>query len=516
METPLQQVNVLNRGAVLFGGRYSSGAARPARMFFPLGALRNKQTASEAAENIVAARKLNSVPQFLADIAAITALSILMGIIFHEVVHSSKGPLAAFIYVGVFAGILFGWIGKSVVSHRSGVQTTTFGRMRDISWAWTLAIAALVFCAFALKAGESLSRGWVLSLYIAGLPAMVLWRMFTPALIAKIATKTSGAIRKSIIIGDTSDPLLEAFAANLKDSDQFDPIVLRLQAVCPRSQWDGELKDLFTRVAETAKTIGSGEIYICAGTIPVERLSALERVLAVIPRALYVVPDAQMSSLVRCSPRVVGGMVAFEVRCEPLAPAQRVMKRLMDIAVSASALVFLAPLFVAVAVCIKLDSRGPVFFRQTRNGYQGRPFRIWKFRSMTVMEDGPNLVQARKNDPRVTRVGAFLRKSSIDELPQLLNILAGDMSLVGPRPHAAVHDERYSQIIEHYEIRQHVKPGLTGWAQVNGLRGETATVDLMYQRIEYDLWYASNASIFLDIEIIIRTIFEIFRHRNAY
>jgi undecaprenyl-phosphate galactose phosphotransferase/putative colanic acid biosynthesis UDP-glucose lipid carrier transferase len=153
---------------------------------------------------------------------------------------------------------------------------------------------------------------------------------------------------------------------------------------------------------------------------------------------------------------------------------------------------------------------------QTRNGYRGKPFKIVKFRTMHVREDGPVVRQASRNDPRVTRIGRFLRKSSIDELPQLLNVLLGQMSLVGPRPHPLALDEFHSRAIENYEIRQHVKPGLTGWAQVHGLRGETATRDQMYKRIEFDLWYAVNASLLLDAEILVRTVFEVFRQRNAY
>ena len=135
---------------------------------------------------------------------------------------------------------------------------------------------------------------------------------------------------------------------------------------------------------------------------------------------------------------------------------------------------------------------------------------------MHVQEDGPNIRQACQGDARITKIGKFLRKTSIDELPQLLNVLFGQMSLVGPRPHAQAHDELYAKAIENYQVRQHVKPGITGWAQVNGLRGETATLDLMYRRIEFDLWYAVHASLLLDAEIMARTVFEVFRQRNAY
>jgi undecaprenyl-phosphate galactose phosphotransferase/putative colanic acid biosynthesis UDP-glucose lipid carrier transferase len=163
------------------------------------------------------------------------------------------------------------------------------------------------------------------------------------------------------------------------------------------------------------------------------------------------------------------------------------------------------------ALVIKLDSKGPVFFTQTRNGFNGRSFRIFKFRTMHVLEDGPVIRQATPNDPRVTRLGRWLRRNSIDELPQLLNVLQGKMSLVGPRPHAVAHNNEYGDIVANYAFRHHVKPGITGWAQVRGYRGETPTVELMAQRVELDLWYINNWSIWLDIWILTQTLFQISR-----
>jgi undecaprenyl-phosphate glucose phosphotransferase len=195
---------------------------------------------------------------------------------------------------------------------------------------------------------------------------------------------------------------------------------------------------------------------------------------------------------------------------------QETLKRTLDLAVALPLVILLAPLMAAIALWIALDSKGPVFFRQTRKGLGGRTFDIVKFRTMTVLENGDSVVQAIENDPRVTRAGRFLRKSSLDELPQLLNVISGQMSLVGPRPHALAHDSHYERLIDGYVLRQSVKPGITGWAQVHGLRGETPTLDSMKRRVVFDAWYAANASLALDIEILIRTPFEVLRHRNAH
>jgi putative colanic acid biosynthesis UDP-glucose lipid carrier transferase len=203
---------------------------------------------------------------------------------------------------------------------------------------------------------------------------------------------------------------------------------------------------------------------------------------------------------------------------EPSAPLALypVFKRLLDLAIALPVLVVSAPLLILITLWIRFDSKGPALFRQARLGQSGRPFGILKFRTMNVVEDGACVVQAARNDARITRAGKFLRASSLDELPQLLNVIAGEMSLVGPRPHATAHDALYSTLIPEYDGRQAVKPGITGWAQVNGYRGGTPTLDLMQKRVTLDLWYAQHGSIGLDLLILARTPLEMMRSRNAY
>lgn len=189
----------------------------------------------------------------------------------------------------------------------------------------------------------------------------------------------------------------------------------------------------------------------------------------------------------------------------------RMLKRVFDIFFSVLALFFVWPIMVAAAIAIKCTSRGPIFFKQRREGLNGKIFSIYKFRSMKVHEEKTGEVtQAKKNDNRITAVGGFLRKTSLDELPQFINVLKGDMSVVGPRPHAIEHNKYYRERIHNYDYRHIVNPGLTGWAQINGHRGETETEDKMAARIEHDLWYVKNASLLLDIKIIIKTPFSLF------
>lgn len=198
-------------------------------------------------------------------------------------------------------------------------------------------------------------------------------------------------------------------------------------------------------------------------------------------------------------------------------PVSALTKRALDIVAAFAGLILLMPLFILIAAAIRIDTPGQIIFRQTRKGRNGEPFRIYKFRTMTVLEDGPMVRQAVREDSRVTRVGRFLRRTSLDELPQLLNVLKGEMSLVGPRPHAIVHDEQYQRLIPVYGRRFAVRPGITGWAQVNGARGETATVADMERRVQLDIWYVHNWGLLLDLKILARTaLIEVSSRTNTY
>jgi exopolysaccharide biosynthesis polyprenyl glycosylphosphotransferase len=228
------------------------------------------------------------------------------------------------------------------------------------------------------------------------------------------------------------------------------------------------------------------------------------------------IADATARQIMQYRQRKLGDVVSFELQRAPLSAGERATKRAFDIAAATLGLLAIAPFLLAVALAVWIELRGPVLFQQARGGFNGRAFQILKFRTMRVMEDGSMITQATSNDHRLTRVGRWLRRSSVDELPQLINVLRGEMSLVGPRPHALAHDVQYSQLISNYPYRHHVKPGITGWAQVNGFRGETPTVTLMKRRVELDLWYVTNWSFWLDLRILVRTVLEICRSRNAF
>jgi undecaprenyl-phosphate galactose phosphotransferase/putative colanic acid biosynthesis UDP-glucose lipid carrier transferase len=267
----------------------------------------------------------------------------------------------------------------------------------------------------------------------------------------------------------------------------------------------GDLASASVAVAQ-AREFRADEIAVVLPWRHRRAIEALTETLCLSPLPVRLYPDLNLREMIADRHRVFAHPeFAIDLKDEPLSRAERSVKRIVDVLLAGGGLLGLFPLLLMVAVLVKLDSRGPVFFRQRRRGFDQKEFRIWKFRTMRVMEDGATVRQARRDDDRVTAIGRLLRRTSIDEVPQLLNVLVGDMSIVGPRPHAISHDERYGELIDDYAKRYVVKPGLTGLAQVEGLRGETRTLDQMERRIERDIWYIRNWSFWLDIKIIAHT-----------
>jgi Undecaprenyl-phosphate glucose phosphotransferase len=258
------------------------------------------------------------------------------------------------------------------------------------------------------------------------------------------------------------------------------------------------------------------EILVAADVRDWPRLKPHLARLRQLPISVSLIARDWLAEFVRQPAHILGSSILVEFQHPPLNVLSRAIKRAMDIALATTGLALLWPLLVLMALLIQLDSPGPVLFRQTRIGFNGKAFRIYKFRTMSVLEDGPEIKQATSEDARVTSFGRWLRRTSIDELPQLFNVLKGDMSMVGPRPHAASHDSQFGKLIADYAFRRQMKPGITGLAQVSGFRGATPEVDLMTRRVQQDMVYIEDWSIWLDIRIIIRTLFEVVRGHNAY
>jgi len=321
----------------------------------------------------------------------------------------------------------------------------------------------------------------------------------------------SGALRGRTIVSLTSeDAVPPQFSENLARHG-YHPM-----AHFHVPPGESSADEVIDNVIAICRTSDIEEIMLFVDPERMSNVRWVARRLRVLPLPVTLVPFGTLAQLFQRTRVDVGDTVAIELQRAALSPIEQAVKRAVDIAFSLIALIGLSPILLAAAIAIRLDSPGPALFRQTRHGFNGRPFRIYKFRTMNVMENGDVVPQAQKSDKRVTRVGRWLRRYSIDELPQLINVFIGDMSIVGPRPHASAHDRYFTSAIEKYAFRHHVKSGITGWAQVCGARGETDTLDKMRRRVELDLWYINNWNIWLDFSIMVRTGFVVFSGDNAH
>jgi undecaprenyl-phosphate galactose phosphotransferase/putative colanic acid biosynthesis UDP-glucose lipid carrier transferase len=452
----------------------------------------------------------------LLDSAVIVLSSLAAGVLYDLVAFHKIGGMALPLRSGLLVALLFFGLARLKASHMPFGTSPPYERVREGLSSWITAFALFLFVAFLFKNASQLSRGATTVFFVLGTAAIAWSRANGPLVAADLVRKSPLANRDVIVIGPQNDLSFVRLIANLRRTTGSFPYAVTFDDTSRAALWPDALYRVIENVVDYANHAAPGEILVCAGRLPPERLTALLDGLAVIPRSIRLVPDELTASCLRQRIITIGENVALEMQRAPLEMPQRFIKRMIDIVCSAIALAFLAPAFAGIAVAIKWDSKGPVLFRQWRTGYRGRRFRIVKFRTMTVLEDGPIVLQAQQNDCRVTRLGAWLRRMSLDELPQLFNVLMGDMSLIGPRPHAVAHDKLYGGQIVNYALRQHVRPGISGWAQVNGLRGETSTLDVMRHRVEYDLWYVRHYSLLLDLEIVARTLIEIVRQRNAY
>lgn len=381
---------------------------------------------------------------------------------------------------------------------------------------WCLAVLVLAVVLFLFKSGSDISRGSVVCFFVIGGTGLLVARRLGKRILRSALVAGTIRGRRAVVIG-TQGELAQFARADLLARfglDEVDRITLpRSEAAKPAARGSMRHDDaLMTRIREAS----AEEIVLALSWADPQDLEALLERLRVIPLPVRLLPDRAVSTVLRHQTSMPQRLYMVEVQPAPLSAIDRLTKRLLDIVVAGTSMVLLTPPLILAAIAIKLESKGPVIFRQRRHGFNGKPFVIYKLRTMRVQEDGGTVVQATKADPRVTRVGRLLRQTSIDELPQLLNVLQGHMSMVGPRPHAVVHDYEYGSMIANYAFRHHVKPGITGWAQVHGYRGGTPQLELMERRVALDLWYIDNWSLALDISIIFMTSFELMRSRNAY
>ena len=376
-------------------------------------------------------------------------------------------------------------------------------------------------------------------MYLFSTQTIILWVVLTPILqilallllrsIAPLIMSLQGPIKQAVIAGINEQSI--ELALRLNDTKLQSTNIIgffedrTLKRVAENTDIDVLLNgnigvSILGKIDELADYIKSHQVNVIYLSLP---MSSHPRILKLLDdlkdttASIYFIPDIFMTDLIQGRMGQVDDIPVVAVCETPFTGFNGVIKRSADVVFSLVILLLILPILIMIAIGVKLSSPGPIIFKQRRYGLDGKEILVYKFRSMSVCEDGGAVTQATKNDQRVTKLGAFLRKSSLDELPQFINVLQGRMSVVGPRPHAVSHNEMYRKLIKGYMIRHKVKPGITGWAQVNGLRGETETLDKMKARIDFDLEYLRNWSPKLDIYIVFRTISVVFKgEKNAY
>jgi Undecaprenyl-phosphate glucose phosphotransferase len=444
----------------------------------------------------------------LSDVSAIILASIVTGAAYHWIAYGRVGSVVEFFGVGAISAGLAAAPLKLRGLYTTDSLLSVRRQIAPILFIWSGVVLFVLGISFTLKISEDLSRGSILSLALIA-PYLILGQRFLLQN-AMLTVLQRGRLTRSKVVVITGES--KATAAD-HETQPTQEIIATYEL--PRDP--GARQHLLTKITSAARGSNTiGEVHLVLDWTRWSDMKQLLTQLRILPVPVRLVADATAREILQYPEHRVDGIISFELQRAPLTAGERAAKRLFDIAGSAAGLCVIAPLLLAVSLAVRINSPGPILFKQTRGGFNGRTFQILKFRTMHVMEDGPTITQASSHDDRVTGVGRWLRRFSIDELPQLINVLRGDMSLVGPRPHALAHDVHYSSLIANYPYRHHVKPGITGWAQVNGFRGETSTVGLMKQRIELDLWYVTNWSFWLDLRILFRTLVEVYRTRNAF
>jgi Undecaprenyl-phosphate glucose phosphotransferase len=438
------------------------------------------------------------------DVLLIIAASVASGIGYHWLFLDRVPNAVPYIAIGTLAAFNFSAIQLASGAYR---VTSLLNGKREIRNA-ILSLCAVFFVllsvAFSLKIGSEFSRGAVFGFFGIGTIFLVAWRGGLAILINSALAKGAFAKQRTMIIGGCGALSRSPFASQLQVYGYL--ITAQFEIDDTRRNWrEDKFREILDRAIRLAREEDFAAIFLLVNWRNGDCIDAIVNALSVLPIPVYLVPD---EGVVRyfARPCSIGHIWTAELKRAPLNRREQAVKRTMDILGATLGILMLFPLMFAVAALIKAESKGPIIFKQRRRGFNGRVFRIFKFRTMTVLEDGPVIRQATRDDCRFTRLGRWLRRTNIDELPQLFNVLFGEMSLVGPRPHAVAHDCEYEREIAAYAFRHNVKPGITGWAQFNGYRGETRTLDLMSKRVEFDRWYIKHWSVWLDVKIIIGTV----------
>jgi Undecaprenyl-phosphate glucose phosphotransferase len=469
-------------------------------------------------ERVSMAVPCEAIPYLLSTGEALIILSAdLFGcFVYHWLSDTPIPDLSAYFALGLFASFvqIAQLSGRGFYDFENAAKPTV--EFVEITVSWLTTMLVLAFFAFLFKVGDTFSRGSFLTFLIAAPAALLGERKIVKYLLSRAAAHGAVGRRNVVLLGARSelDSLEERDLLALFGAAEVNRFVLGVDSdPTVRKSSDKQTLDLLSAFV---RNNGAKEVLLALSWTEPDRIGLVRDHLKGLPVSARLLPDSQIRTLTNYASSGHQRILSLEIQRAPLNIAEQTVKRALDLVIGSLALIFFMPAMAFTALAIKLDGPGPVFFLQNRRGFNGRDFVMIKFRTMTVQENGSTITQATRNDPRVTRIGRLLRVASADELPQLFNVLRGEMSLIGPRPHALAHDNYFENLLQDYAYRHHVKPGMTGWAQVNGLRGATPSVEQIARRVEMDLWYINNWSLWLDIQILIKTFFEVLRKRNAF
>ena len=460
-----------------------------------------------------------AIAVFLIDAALIVAMSFLTGVAYYSFVYGDIDQIWNCVHVGLLAASIFTVSNVFRGEYRLPNFFAFKPHARRTIQLWNVTLICLLMLGFLAQVSVDYSRGWIVLFYAATLIGLVVSRFVIVRVTALARAAGLISAQRICLIGTGAH--IGAFVQH------YEPWALGLNVVgcrfltpVPATATDETRRAVLDRdLAEAAASVRVLEpdaIYLLLPWSATETIDRCAETFLTLPVEIHLGPERILHKFDEVELAKVGPLASLQLTRLPLTRSEVVQKRLFDILCASLALIALTPLMVLVAILIKLDSRGPIFFVQRRYGFNQQPFRIIKFRTMRAMDDGAVVPQARRDDPRLTRIGRWLRRWNIDEIPQLFNVLTGDMSLVGPRPHALSHDDDYERRISLYARRHNVKPGITGWAQINGYRGEIDSDEKIRKRVEHDLFYIDNWSLWLDLKILARTVLSPTAYRNAY
>ncbi|MGL4496019.1 MAG: undecaprenyl-phosphate glucose phosphotransferase [Beijerinckiaceae bacterium] len=453
----------------------------------------------------------------LCDAIAIMLAALMAGSLYHSIVYNDKAVLEPLLQMGGVTALIVVVINAVQERYAITRYLSSDGHILTQFKIWNLALLGGALMAFLTKTGEVYSRGTVMAFYSVGFIALSASHLGMVRLVNHLSRNGPMLARRVFLVG--ADNHVLGFVSRhwpMSHGIQIAGVAnLSPRALSDHPDSAAQLdRELQAAVAQARQT-DIDDVFLLMTRSREEAIDAAINAFLTMPASIHLGSEPVLERFHDAHIARVGRIASLSLVRHPLTAAEIALKRSVDLVLGSIGVLLLIPVALIVAIAIKLDSAGPVFFLQRRYGFNQKPFRIIKFRTMSAMDDGEHVSQARKNDSRITRVGAILRRFNIDELPQLLNVLRGNMSLVGPRPHALAHDHHFMRRIALYARRHNVKPGITGWAQVNGFRGETETDDKMIGRIEHDLYYIDNWSVFLDLTILMLTVFSPKAYRNA-